>query len=138
MLNRGTMLLPSMAALAIVLVSCRDEGTPPTRTSAPDTAPFIELARQQDCAGTRNRMFVIDHALVFWDRAGECPDNSYAQRLYGSTPQALLADLHDSIAGPQKSVTDPAVQSMFDVIVRHLDQPDLGLGPGHTVQPVRF
>src|ERR1043165_10163785 len=108
MRTRVTMLVLTATALIATLASCRQEGTP-TRAAAPDTAPFVELARQADCAGTRNRLFVIDRTMVFWDHAGNCPDNSYAQRLYGPTPQALLADLHDSIAGPGTRVTDPAV-----------------------------
>lgn len=98
------------------------------------------MARYAQCANTRNRLFVIDHVMVFWDRAGGCADDSYAERLYGATPARLLADLHDSIAGPQKHIADASVQPVFDVIVQHLDQPDLGLGrgQGHSVQAIPF
>src|ERR1043165_6362199 len=96
--TRVTTLVLTATALIAPLASCRQEG-PPTRAAAPDTAPFVELARQADCAGTRNRLFVIDRTMVFWDRAGNCPDNSYPQRLYGSKPPAPLAQLPESHPG---------------------------------------
>jgi hypothetical protein len=86
----------------------------------------------------RNRLFVIDDQLVFWDRAGGCADAAYAEALYGSTPDKILCVLHDSIAGPVKSCTDAKYKSQFDTMTANLDEPDLGLGPEHTVQPVRF
>ena len=107
-------------------------------SSAIDLAPFKERARASGCADIRNRLFVIDDQLVFWDVAGNCADASYAQTLYGSTPDQVLCVLHDSIAGPVKECQDAQYQAMFDTITANLDQPDLGLGAGHTVRPVRF
>ena len=102
------------------------------------TAEFSAMAREGVCADTRNRLFVIDGKSVFWDRAGNCADAAYAQTLYGSSPQALLCSAGDSIAGPQSSCTDASVRPLFDTIVTHLDQDDLGLGAGHKVEQLRF
>ena len=105
---------------------------------APDPRPFEEMARQSDCADRTNRLFLIDGALVFWDKAGTCADAAYSQTLFGATPQDLLCRYGDSIAGPQRECRDPRFEKLFDIILTHLDEPDLGLGPGHTVRPIPF
>jgi hypothetical protein len=131
-----------MMAIVMTAASCRDDGTkPPLSTrSTPsygvDVDPFLAMARTADCADAHNHVYVIDHALVFWDRAGKCPDNSYGQMLYGERPESTLCHLNDSIAGPQRGCSDARFESMFDVIVSHLDAPDLGLGPTHIVERV--
>lgn len=108
------------------------------RLLAPDPRPFVEMARQSDCADRTNRLFVIDRTLVFWDKAGSCADAAYSQTLFGATPQDLLCRYGDSIAGPQKECRDPRFEKLFDIILAHLDEPDLGLGPSHTVRPIPF
>jgi hypothetical protein len=108
------------------------------RLLAPDPRPFVEMARQSDCADRTNRLFLIDGALVFWDKAGSCADAAYSQTLFGATPRDVLCRYGDSIAGPRKECTDPRFEKQFDIILAHLDRPDLGLGPGHTVRPLPF
>ena len=67
---------PLLAGLLIIL-AC---GSGPTRTTREiDLAPFKDLAKSSDCSETRNRLFLIDRALVLWDREGtvanlEAPD----------------------------------------------------------------
>ena len=97
-------------------------------------APFVELSRQGVCSDLRNRLFVIDQVLVFWDRAGDCPDARYSEALYGKTVDDVLCVLHDSNRGPRKSCKDPSYNGLFDTIIMHLSEPDLGLGRNHTVQ----
>jgi hypothetical protein len=127
----------SIACGALILAGgCRRDTTGEPRP--PDLAPFIALAKNGDCADTRNRLFLIDGALVFWDRAGQCADAAYASTLYGGEPSDILCDSHDSIAGPMRGCPKPAYEDLFDVIVEHLDEPDLGLGPPHTVELVEF
>jgi hypothetical protein len=128
----------TMMALAIVflVLSCEDESTEPSPEI--DLTPFKELARAADCTDIRNRLYLIDSQLVFWDRAGDCPDNSYAQKLFGSKIDTILCDSHDSIAGPVIIYQDDLYRGMFDTIIANLDQPDLGLGPDHTVQTIPF
>ncbi len=109
---------------------------PDSRT--PDLAPFIDLARQSACTDQRNRLYQIDESLVFWDRAGSCADASYGWTLYGRTPDDVLCWQEDSIAGPRSGCNDPSYHDMFQTIVSHLDDPDLGLGPGHTVVRIPF
>jgi len=128
------MTLIGMALL--LLASCAgDSGEP---TSAVDLAPFKELAKAGACADIRNRLFLIDDQLVFWDRAGNCADAAYGEALYGSTPDQVLCVAHDSIAGPVKECPDEQYRDLFETITANLDKPDLGLGSGHTVQPVSF
>ncbi len=105
---------------------------------APEWTPFVEMARQSPCVDIRNRLFVVDHVLVFWEREGHCPDNSYGETLFGQTVNDVLCEFHDSIAGPVKDCPVPSYQDMFEIMIGHLDEPDLGLGPGHTVQPLPF
>jgi hypothetical protein len=101
-----------------------------------DTAAFVEMAQRSPCATIRRRLFAIDGAFVFFDRAGACPDNSYAETLYGRHVDEVLCTSHDSIAGPVTRCSDPDRRELFETILEHLDEPDLGLGPAHDVQRV--
>jgi hypothetical protein len=126
---------PAFALLTLAaLAGCNSEQTP--AVNAPEVQPFQEMARTSTCADKKNRLFLIDGAFVFWDKAGSCADASYSQTLFGATPQDRLCEYHDSIAGPRRDCTNAAYASMFDTILAHLDEPDLGLGPGHTVRPI--
>jgi len=100
--------------------------------------PFVEMARQSPCVDIRNRLFVVDHVLVFWDRQGHCPDNSYGETLYKQTVNNMLCEFHDSIAGPVKDCPVPSYEEMFEIMIGHLDAPDLGLGSGHIVQQLHL
>lgn len=86
----------------------------------------------------RNRLFLVDGQWVFWDVAGSCSDAAYAETLYGASPDQVLCSYHDSIAGPLRHCQDERYRGAFDTMTGNLDNPDLGLGPGHTVQPVPF
>lgn len=125
--------LPDQQATPGVVV-----GQPSPSASTIPAELFLARASVEPCAGIRNRLFVIDGKQVFWDRAGNCGDNSYAQRLYGATPDALLCEAADSIAGPRTSCSDPASRALFDTMLAHLDSADLGLGSAHTVQLLSF
>lgn len=103
-----------------------------------DTSKFVALAQNDTCADIRNRLFVIDNRYVFAERAGNCADASYSYSLYGSSPEPVLCSQADSIAGPRVSCTDDTAKALFDVIVKHLDAADLGLGSGHKVEQVKF
>jgi hypothetical protein len=76
--------------------------------------------------------------MVFWDTTGNCSDASYAQLLYGSTPDQVLCVSHDSIAGPVRNCRDERYQSVFYTIIANLSAPDLVLGQQHRVQSVPF
>jgi hypothetical protein len=97
-------------------------------------ADFIAKAQDATCADARNRLFIIDKTMVFWDRAGSCADMAYDRSLYGATPQALLCTLADSIGGPHLTCADTRSRALFDIIVVNLDKADLGLGGGHQVE----
>lgn len=126
----------AFATIAFVLLTSATGcgGAQPVETLAPEWAPFVEMARQAECADIRNRLFVIDRTLVFADHAGSCADAGYSQTLFGKTINQVLCVNHDSIAGPMKNCTDPSYAALFDTILAHLDEPDLGLGNSHKVQ----
>jgi hypothetical protein len=105
---------------------------------APVTSEFVGMAQAERCADVRNRLFVIDQKQVFWDRAGNCADNSHAQRLFGPTPQSVLCESIDTIAGPKTFCADEKSRVLFETILNNLDKPDLGLGAGHKVEPLPF
>jgi hypothetical protein len=105
---------------------------------APVTASFIKMAQDSNCSDVKNRLFVIDGKQVFWDRAGKCADNSYAQSLFGPTPEAVLCSVSDSIAGPRTFCADEKSRALFDKVQKNLDKPDLGLGTGHKVEALAF
>lgn len=113
-------------------------GPPAPAASTIPAELFFTRAREEECADVRNRLFVIDGKQVFWDRAGSCGDNSYAQRLYGATPEALLCSALDSIAGPQVHCDAPGARAMFDTILKNLHSADLGLGSAHQVELLSF
>jgi hypothetical protein len=131
--SRAVMLVLLFPSVLLLLASCA--GGP---GSTVDLAPFKKMARDGGCADVRNRLFLIDGKLVFWDRAGNCADAAYGEALYGSTPDQTLCVFHDSIAGPVRKCQDQGYQDLFDTITASLDKPDLGLGPEHTVQRVQF
>jgi hypothetical protein len=119
----------------VEITSMKPIGNPPVV----NLEPFRELARNASCADVRNRLFLIDQRLVFWDRESKCADAAYAQTLYDRRPGSVLCNVMDSIAGPQRRCNaDAPFINMFDTILGHLDAPDLGLGSGHTVTPVNF
>jgi hypothetical protein len=132
----AAILMTILPTALLLLASCAGSSTGPR--SAVDLAPFKKMARAGGCADVRNRLFLIDDQLVFWDRAGNCADAAYGETLYGSTPDQVLCDSHDSIAGPMKNCADERYRDTFDTMTANLDKRDLGLGPGHTVQPVPF
>jgi hypothetical protein len=101
---------------------------------APASNPFVKMARGSVCADVRNRLYLIDEKLVVWDRAGNCPDNSYSLTLYGKSLDEILCVYHDSIAGPRKNCRDPAYAEMFEILLAHMNDADLGLGPEHAVR----
>jgi hypothetical protein len=104
-------------------------------SSAPsvDLGPFIRQARDAGCGNIRNTLYVIDDKLVLWDRAGNCPDNSYSQNLYGRTIDQVFCKHFDTIAGPKTEYYDEKYKVLFDTVVASLDKPDLGLGPEHSI-----
>jgi len=102
------------------------------------TAPFVEMARTAACSETKNRLFVIDGKQVFWDHAGRCADASYEQVLFGNKPEARLCSYGDTIAGPKTNCQDESARALFETIVKHADQPDLGLGSSHKVEQLAF
>ena len=129
-------LIVSLSAALLLLPGCGDNPTqPPTGI---DLTSFKAMARGGPCTDIRNRLFLIDGQLVFWDRAGNCPDATFGETLFGSTLNDALCNFHDSIAGPIKICRDDRYREMLDTIVANLDKPDLGLGPRHKVQPIPF
>src|ERR1051325_7233207 len=99
-----------------------------------DLTAFKAMAKGRPCVDIRNRLFVIDDQLVFWEGAGQCADASYGQTLYGSALDQVLCSANDSIAGPMKTSRDEQYRAMFVTMTTNLDKPDLGLGPEHRVQ----
>ena len=122
--------LPALIALCCA-AGCNSDD------SARDYTAFIDLANQSNCADIRNRVFAIDNTLVLLDRAGSCPDASYSQVLYGASVSDVLCRRNDSIAGPQMTCPNPSYSGMFDTMVTHLTDPDLGLGPTYKVERLR-
>src|SRR5262245_8336360 len=89
---------------ALAWSGCRDHAIVP---GAPiDVESFRQMARSSDCSDTRNRLYLIDERLVFWDRAGSCADAAYAQVLFGGSVDNRLCGNSDSIAGPQRGCSD--------------------------------
>lgn len=151
MLGRVMMAVPLLGAL--LLAGCGGDGSAPVMPGQqagqgvavgepnggmPAVSEFIKAAQEEACADQKNRLYLIDSKYVFWDRAGNCADNAYAQRLFGAQPQMVLCQVSDSIAGPRTFCSDDKSRAMFETIQANLDKPDLGLGAGHKVEPIAF
>jgi predicted amidohydrolase YtcJ len=106
--------------------------------AAPGLEAFQALARSAQCADQRNRLFLIDDRLVFWDRAGGCYDARFAQVLYAGTVDSVLCSYRDSFAGHQKVCPVSGYSKLFETILANLRKPDLGLGRAHTVKPIPY
>lgn len=104
----------------------------------PVVSEYIKLAQDASCADARNNLYLVDDKYVFWDRAGQCADASYAQTLMGANPQAVLCQSGDTIAGPRTVCTDDAARGLFDTMLKNLDKADLGLGASHKVEAIAF
>lgn len=106
----------------------------PTGAQSMSLAPFLQMARESPCHQIRNRLFLIDNTLIFWDRLGNCPDNAREQTLFGSSVETVLATSHDSIAGPINKVHDEQYRTLFETIMANREAADLGLGARHQVK----
>ena len=105
------------------------KGVPAMSVSA-----FITMAKESPCHQIRNRLFLIDGTLVFWDRAGNCPDNAHEQTLFGSKPEEVLATTYDSIAGPRTQIHDEKYRALYTTIMANREAPNLGLAASHKIQ----
>src|SRR5712672_95721 len=130
--DRSTLRLATLVAVTFSIVSCGNGRS--TAASQIDENAFIQLALQATCADIKNRLYVVDQVLVLSDRAGSCPDASFGQVLYGRTVNDVYCTNQDSIAGPVKRCDAVAYQSIFDTMIINLTQPDLGLGPTHSIK----
>jgi hypothetical protein len=139
---------------ALLLAGCGGGSDPVTSTTAqqsgqgvavgepnggvPVASEFIKMAQGEACSDVRNRLFLIDSKQVYWEREGNCPDNAYTRRLFGPTPQAVLCETTDSLAGPRTFCANDTVRKLFETIEQNRAQPDLGLGAGHKVEQWTF
>jgi hypothetical protein len=128
--GNGTSAMPGQQATEGIAVGEPNGG-------APVVSEFIKMAQAQGCSEEKNRLFVIDGKQVFWDRAGNCPDNSYSKVLFGFAPEQVSCQVSDSIAGPRTFCADDKSRALFDVILKNLDKADLGLAD-HKVERVAF
>lgn len=129
-------LLLATPMIFLLAVGCIAKPTPPP--SSLDLVPFQEMAADAACSEEVNKLFLIDDALVFWEIKGACADAAYSFILFGSSPDELLCRFNDSIAGPMKECMDTTYQTLFEMILDHSEEADLGLGSEHTVQPIPF
>ena len=121
---------------ALILLNCSKNST--DSDDGINLSPFRMLAQEEECAQDRNNLYLIDSNLVFWEREGGCPDNWFAQILYGESPTDIKCDYHGSIAGPVYVCNDSTYHEMFQLIIADLDDDNLGLNSEHTVEAIQF
>ncbi len=135
--RRLVLVLVALLPLAATINCGSGDGT--NRTIAnPEWAPFIDIAKIAICADKSNKLYAIDHVLVFYEKAGSCQDAAFSEILFGATPDDILCQYSDNVAGPQKNCPDQDFAALFEIIIANLDQADLGLGPDHTVERIPF
>lgn len=108
----------------------------PNPSAGPDVAKFTAMARSASCTDLRNRMYLIDQH-IYWDRAGNCPDNGYAQALYGKDIDKPLCSTSDTIAGPRTSCTDESARQLFEGLQQNREVPNLGFS-GRKVEVLLY
>jgi hypothetical protein len=151
MLKHALYAVPMLAAM--VVLGCGGSDSEPAGRSrqaaqgvavgepkggAPVVSEFVKIAQQESCSDLKNRLYLIDGKQVFQDRAGTCPDNAYAQRLYGATPDAVLCAMTDTLAGSKASCANETARKLFETIQANLNLPNLGLDGTHKVELIPF
>jgi len=126
------------AAVLVSIAGCRDVSN--DSGLRVDLTPFKAMAGASVCVDRRNRLFLIDDRLVFWDRESNvCFDALYSLTLYGRSVDTVLCERHDAVGeGNVTNCPYEAYRDTFQRIITSLDDPTLGLGPEHTVQVVPF
>lgn len=101
-----------------------------------DLEIFKAQARSANCSDWKNRLFLIDNELVFWEVAGNCPDGGYGLTLYDKKSHQILCSEHDSISGPRRTINNDKYRHLFESIIQNLENPNLGLSSDHKVEEV--
>ncbi len=109
---------------------------PPATPLALAVDAVLAEARTAACADVRNHVFTIDNSYVFWERAGNCPDNGYASTLRSVIPGGPLCVRADSIAGPMTNCADDAMRALLTKLVDGSGKPALGFDASHQVLQV--
>jgi hypothetical protein len=104
--------------------------------AAPAAGKLLAMADGAACGDTRNRLYLIDGRLLFWDRAGSCIDDAYGRVLFGAASGTPLCRQQDGMLGRVDVCADERDRALFERLVRGREAPDLGLGAGHVVQAV--
>jgi len=99
---------------------------------------FINMAKNSQCSDINNRLFLIDDQIVFWRKEGSCSDASYSYTLFGSSPNDILCEKFDSIAGPQEKYYNENYKEIFYNIIENLDDKNLGLDANNKVTEIYF
>lgn len=136
--NRYYLLVVSVLVSTILLsIACDISGSDSELNDQKiDIDAFKALARNAICTDMKNNLFIIDNKLVFWERAGGCPDAGYGLILYGITPDQILCVYGDSIAGPRKTIRDKKYKQLFETIIQNLNETNLGLSSTHKATKI--
>jgi hypothetical protein len=134
-------LILAIAWILVLATGCAYQPPAPVAPTAQptgerDLSAFKDMIGSAECSDISNKLYLIDGDLVFWDVRGKCSDASYSYTLFGDSPDDVLCQRHDSIAGPGGACRGDVYRQMLDTIAANLDKPDLGLGPDHTVVPI--
>lgn len=101
-----------------------------------DLNSLRELALTPPFYVQSSTLHLIDNRMLLWQWQGDCCDFGYGVSLYG--PDGVICSCTDSIAGPRYTYNNTAYAEMFDTILAHAGEPDLGLGAAHTVEAISF
>lgn len=101
-----------------------------------DLEIFKSQARSAMCSDLKNRLFLIDNKLVFWQVEGNCPDGGYGLILYDKSSHQILCSERESIGGPRITINDDTYKQLFDTITQNLEKSNLGLSPDHNVEEI--
>lgn len=131
-------------AIALGLISIwslflpRCDGKSTEADTCVDVSSFQAMARDAECAELRNRLFMIDRHLVFWDAESDCPDRYWNRVLFGCTVDDWLCRDWATVGGGMRQYADSSYKGLFETILANRDRRDLGLGPRHEVIPIPF
>lgn len=106
---------------------------PGPQTSGQIEAPIAKIIEKMPSDGFYQQdFFLIDNSLIFVKRLSYISDYNYHHLLLDEQG-AELCSVAGSIAGPRMQCNDATKKDLFQTIIKHMDDHDLGL-TGHTVK----
>ncbi len=81
-----------------------------------DADLFKRMMEKATCAELENSVSMLKNNLVFWERRGNCPGDSFAYTLFHFSPDSIVALYKDSPTGPKESYASQEYKDLLTKI----------------------